>query len=273
MPTAPLSLGGIKINLAAEAKPLIDQTVNKQVAELQERVRNDPAIERVAREQWTQLCRTLPLGGGDTGLPPLYLEMRPVRAAAAQPQIDANNLTLTIGVQAETRIVATATKPTCPFPAALDLVPTLERGKLNVVVPIDMPFKTLSPLLEAQLKGRVFPDDKTAPVEASSQREPRRRRRPAADLAAGEGQGAQELVRLRRRCRRQHLGQAGARSEDAGAAADRPDAGGGDRRRPSACSARRRALPFPICRRRWPNTRRSISSPSSPTPRRRSMRR
>ncbi len=164
-----LSLGGIKINLAAEAKPLIDQTVNKQIAELQERVRNDPAIERVAREQWAQLCRTLPLGGGATGLPPLYLEMRPVRAAAAQPQIDATNLTLTIGVQAETRIVAAATKPTCPFPAALDLVPTLERGKLNVVVPIDMPFKTLSPLLEAQLKGRVFPDDKTAPVEAQVQ--------------------------------------------------------------------------------------------------------
>jgi len=160
-----VAIAGTKINLAAEAKPLIDQTVNKQVAELQERIRNDPTIERVAREQWAQLCRTLPLGGGDTGLPPLFLEMRPVRASAAQPQIDASNLTLTIGVQAATRIVATATKPSCPFPAALDLVPSLERGKLNVVMPVDMPFKTLNPLLEAQLKGRVFPEDKSGPVE------------------------------------------------------------------------------------------------------------
>ena len=55
-----------------------------------------------------------------------------MRAAAAQPQIDARDVTLTIGVQAETRIVPTETKPNCPFPAQLELVPPMDNGKLAV---------------------------------------------------------------------------------------------------------------------------------------------
>jgi len=160
-----LSLAGIKINVASEAKPLIDRAVNEQIAALQARLRNDPFIERSAREQWAKMCRAIPLGGDQTGLPRLWLEMRPVRAAAAQPQVDARNVTLTIGVQAETRITPKETKPTCPFPAQLELVPPMENGKLAVGVPIDMPFSELNKLLEAQLKGHRFPDDKSAPVE------------------------------------------------------------------------------------------------------------
>jgi hypothetical protein len=88
-----------------------------------------------------------------------------VRAAAAQPQVDARNVTLTVGVQAETRIVPTATQPNCPFPAHLELVPPMDNGKLSVGVPIDMPFTALNKILEAQLKGHRYPDDKSAPVD------------------------------------------------------------------------------------------------------------
>jgi hypothetical protein len=160
-----LSLAGSKINVAGEAKPLIDRAVNEQVAKLQTRLRNDPFIERTAREQWAKMCRAIPLGGNKTGLPDLWLEMRPVRAAAAQPKVDARNVTLTIGVQAETRIVPTATKPNCPFPAALELVAPMDNGRLAVSVPIDMPFSELNKLLEAQLKGRRFSAGGSAPVE------------------------------------------------------------------------------------------------------------
>ena len=151
--------------MASEAKPLIDREVNAQIASLQARLRNDPFIERTARAQWAKMCRSIPLGGGKTGLPQLWLEMRPVRAAAAQPQIDARNVTLTVGVQAETRITPTETKPDCPFPAKLELVPPMENGKLAVGVPIDVPFTELNKLLEAQLKGRRFPEDGSAPYE------------------------------------------------------------------------------------------------------------
>lgn len=161
-----VSLAGIKINVSNEAKPLIDRAVNEQMASLQARLRNDPFIERAAREQWAKMCRAIPLGGDQTGLPKLWLEMRPVRAAAAQPQVDTRNVTLTVGVQAETRIVPTETKPDCPFPAALELVPPMDNGKLAIGVPIDLPFTELNKLLNAQLKGKHFPEDGSASVDA-----------------------------------------------------------------------------------------------------------
>jgi len=146
-------------------KPVLDPIVSNQITALQARLRNDPTIERSAREQWTKMCRSIPLGGEKTGLPPLWLEMRPVRAAAAQPQVDARNVTITIGVQAETRILPNETKPNCPFPAQLELVPPMQDGVLAVGVPIDMPFTELNRLIEPQLKGRHFPEDGSGPVD------------------------------------------------------------------------------------------------------------
>jgi len=159
------NVAGIKVNLGNEIKSVLDPVVSNQIAALQLRLRNDPAIERAAREQWVKMCRSIPLGGGKTGLPPLWLEMRPVRAAAAQPQVDARNVTITVGVQAETRILPNETKPTCPFPAQLELVPPMQDGVLAIGVPIDMPFTELNKLLEPQLKGRHFPDDGSGPVD------------------------------------------------------------------------------------------------------------
>jgi hypothetical protein len=160
-----VQIAGFKINMASEAKPLIERAVNEQVAGLETRLRNDPFIERAAREQWTKMCRSIPLGGGDTGLPRLWLETRPVRAAAAQPQIDARNVTLVIGIQADTRITPKESKPTCPFPATLELVPPMDNGRLAIGLPIDVPFTELNKLLNAQLKGKRYPQGTDAPVE------------------------------------------------------------------------------------------------------------
>ena len=160
-----LQLAGIKLNMASEARPLIDQMVSQQVSALETRLRSDPFIERAARAQWSKMCRAIPLGGGDTGLPKLWLEMRPVRAAAAQPRIEASDVVLTVGVQAETRITPSESKPHCPFPAKLELVPSMDDGKLAVGVPIDVPFTALNALLEARLKGHVYPEQDDAPVK------------------------------------------------------------------------------------------------------------
>ena len=164
------NVAGIRVNLGSEIKPLLDPVINNQVSALQSRLRGDPTIERIAREQWAKMCRSIPLGGENTGLPPLWLEMRPIRAAAAQPQIDARNVTLTIGVQAETRILPNQTKPNCPFPAQLELVPPMQEGVLAVGVPIDMPFTELNKMLEAQLKGRRFPEDGSGPADVEVMR-------------------------------------------------------------------------------------------------------
>jgi hypothetical protein len=160
-----LQLAGLNVNMATEARPLIDGMVNEQVASLEKWLRNSPIIEQAARAQWAKMCRAIPLGGGNTGLPQLWLEMRPVRAAAAQPRIDTQNVTLTVGVLAETRITSAETKPNCPFPAQLELVAPMDDGRLKVGLPIDVPFTELDKLLEAQLKGHRYPEDNSVPVD------------------------------------------------------------------------------------------------------------
>jgi hypothetical protein len=122
-------------------------------------VRNDPAIEIAARREWAKMCRSIPLGKATPGLPDLWLEVRPTRAFAAQPKIDAAAVTITVGVQAETRIAPVETKPDCPFPVALELVPPMEQGRVSIGVPVDMPFTEANKLIDAQLKGRAFPEN------------------------------------------------------------------------------------------------------------------
>jgi hypothetical protein len=181
---------GIKISVANEVKPFMDNAVREQTSALEARVRNDPFIEKAAREQWGKMCRSISLGAAQ-GMPKLWLEMRPTRAIAAQPKIDANAVTLLVGVQAETRIVPNQTKPTCPFPAQLDIVPQANQGRISVGVPIDMPFTEVSKLLEAQLKGRTFPEDGSGSYETTI--------RQAAIAASGDRLLISLLVKVRRK--------------------------------------------------------------------------
>ncbi len=164
-----LTIAGLRLNVANEVKPLLDRQVNEQTAVLQGRIRNDPFIEQAARREWAKMCRSISLAAGP-GAPGLWLELRPTRAFAAQPRIDANAVTLTVGVQAETRIAPSETKPDCPFPARLDIVPQTEQGKVAIGVPIDVPFTEINKLLEAQLKGRTFPEDGSGAVDVTVER-------------------------------------------------------------------------------------------------------
>ncbi|HKA79489.1 MAG TPA: DUF4403 family protein, partial [Xanthobacteraceae bacterium] len=139
LPDASLAVLGVRLNVANEVKPLLDRGVNEQVAALQARLRDDPFLELAAKREWAKMCRSIPLGGA-AGMPNLWLELRPTRAFAAQPRITAAAVVLTFGVQAQTRIVPNETKPNCPFPAQLELVPQAEQGRVNIAVPIDIPF-------------------------------------------------------------------------------------------------------------------------------------
>src|SRR5882757_6644556 len=86
-----LSVAGARINVPAQIKPVIDKTVADQLNAVQTRMRNDPSFEQNARVQWTRACRSIPLQGtgASSSLPPLWLELRPTRAIAAQPRVDA----------------------------------------------------------------------------------------------------------------------------------------------------------------------------------------
>ncbi len=166
-----LSAAGARINVPAQVKPLIDKAVADQLSAVEARLHNDPAFENNARLQWARLCRSIPLQGAGTAasLPALWLELRPTRAIAAQPRIDASAVTLTLGIEAETRITPVQTKPDCPFPATIVIVPPTP-SRISIGVPIDMPFTDLNRIVEAQFAGRTFPEDGSGSVDVTVKR-------------------------------------------------------------------------------------------------------
>jgi hypothetical protein len=166
-----LTMAGARINVPAQVKPLIDKTVADQINLVQARMRNDPAFEQNARVQWAKACRSIPLQGAGTSssLPALWLELRPTRAIAAQPRVDAQALILTLGIEAETRITPVETKPDCPFPATISIVPPTP-GRVAIGVPIDMPFTEINKIVEAQFAGKTFPEDGSGSVDVTVKR-------------------------------------------------------------------------------------------------------
>ncbi len=166
-----LAVAGARVNVPAQVKPLIDKTVGEQIAAVETRLRSDPTLERNARVQWTKACRSIALQGtgATAALPALWLEMRPTRAIAAQPRVDASAVTLVIGIEAETRITPAQTKPDCPFPATISIVPPTTGG-VAVDLPIDVPFTDLNKILEAQFAGRTFPEDGSGSVDVTVKR-------------------------------------------------------------------------------------------------------
>ncbi len=163
---ASLVILGNDINVANEIKPLIDRTLEEQITALEAQARNDSMLETVARREWANACRAVPLEATAPGMPKLWLEVRPIRAMAAQPRVEESSLVLTIGLQAETRIVPGETKPECPFPDQIQLVPQVERGQVNIALPIDAPFQEVNRLLQARLKGRTFGNAVAATVQS-----------------------------------------------------------------------------------------------------------
>jgi Domain of unknown function (DUF4403) len=163
---AALSIAGIKLGVSNEVKPFLDRQVNEQVTALQSHLRADPFLELAARREWRKMCRSISLGAAGAGIQDLWLEVRPRRAFAGQPRIDANAVTLVLGVEAETRIVPAETKPDCPFPANLDIVPQNAQPRVDIAVPIDVPFTEVNRLLGLQLAGKTFPQDGSGPYEA-----------------------------------------------------------------------------------------------------------
>jgi hypothetical protein len=163
-----LSVAGARVNVPAQVKPLIDKAVADQISAAGERIRNDRAFEQNARKQWDKACRSIQLQGtgSASSLPALWLELRPTRAIAVQPRVDASAVTLTVGIEAETRITSTQTKPDCPFPEKISIIPPTPGG-VNIDMPIDVPFTDINKIVEAQFAGRTFPEDGSGAVDVT----------------------------------------------------------------------------------------------------------
>ena len=218
-----VSVAGARVNVPAQVKPVIDKTVADQIAAAGAKIRNDPSLERNARIQWAKACRSIPLrgAGAAASMPALWLELRPTRAVAVQPQVDAAAVTLTLGIEAETRITPAQTTPDCPFPEKISIVPPTP-AQVSIGIPIDVPFTDINKIVEAQFAGRYIPRGRLGLGQCHGEAGVGRTvGRPTIDLAAGQRQGEDQLVRFRRRSQRLYLGPAGARSDAADPAAHR----------------------------------------------------
>jgi hypothetical protein len=165
---ASMPIAGASLSFGKEIKPMVDRAVAEQVAALQIQIRDNPFLEDAVRREWARMCRSLPLRTVAAGMPDLWLELRPVKAFATQPKIDADAVNLALGVEAETRVIPQETMPDCPFPAQLEIVPPIDRGKIAIATAIDLPFTEINRLIEAQLKGRSLATDAGVDVESAS---------------------------------------------------------------------------------------------------------
>ena len=165
IPVGGLKVAGFTIDVSGDVKLGIDRTVTEQLNVVQSQVRNDSMIEQVARRQWEKMCRSISLTAIAAGNADLWLELRPTRAFAAHPQVNADAATVTLGVETETRIVAAVTRPDCPFPAQLEIIPPVEQGRFTIVAPIEIPFTEINRILDVQLKGRMFPSNADAAAQ------------------------------------------------------------------------------------------------------------
>jgi len=163
-----LNVAGAKVDVPTEIKPIIDKTVGEQLNAVGQRVRTDPTLERAARAEWAKACRSMPLQGSGTtaSMPALWLELKPTKALAVQPTVNSTNVTVTIGIEAETRITPTQTRPDCPFPDKITIVPPTPGG-VSIAVPIDLPFTELNKILDAQIAGQTYPEDGSGPVDVT----------------------------------------------------------------------------------------------------------
>jgi hypothetical protein len=112
-------------------------------------------------------CRSIPLQGTGAASPlRRFGWLRPTRAIAAQPRVDASAVTLTLGIEAETRITSVQTSPDCPFPAKIVIIPP-NPGGVRIGVPIDLPFTDINKIVAAQFAGRTFPEDGSGSVDVT----------------------------------------------------------------------------------------------------------
>jgi hypothetical protein len=164
-----MSVAGARLNVPAQIKPLLDKNVADQITAASNRIRNDASFERNVRIQWTKACRSIPLQTASSTTPPLWLELRPTRAIAVQPTVNATSITMTLGIEAETRITPKQTTPMCPFPEKLSVVaPT--QPIVAIDIPIDIPYTEVDKLVEAQLIGHNFPEDGSGSVTVTVKR-------------------------------------------------------------------------------------------------------
>ena len=140
-------------NIAELVEPLLDVKLAEVQARAAQEIEEDDFLEREARKQFDQLCRSFQLHES----PPLWLEAKPTGVHAAQPHIGSDDMRLQFGFDVETRIVAHATQPQCPFPAQLELVDP-QPGRFDFALPAEFAYDVIAEAVQHELADTAHDD-------------------------------------------------------------------------------------------------------------------
>jgi hypothetical protein len=162
IPEGGLRIAGVAVEVTEEVKAAIDTAVSEELKRMQARLRAHPLMEQIARREWAKMCGSISLAGVAAGNRNLHLELRPVRLLASQPVIDATSVRLTVGAEAQARVIAAPNTPNCAFPPRLEIIEPLQEGRFSVVAPIELPFAEINQLLNQQLRNRTLPEQAVA---------------------------------------------------------------------------------------------------------------
>ena len=136
---------------------LIGKHVNRFLAReqkrLEESISNSDFLETIARRGWEGLCRSFPISSD----PEVWLEVKPTAVSAAAPSIDDERMNTELALEFELRVVDRETSPVCGFPEVA--VDESRDNGINIVLPIEITYDTLSTFLDDKVGGKSFSND------------------------------------------------------------------------------------------------------------------
>lgn len=163
--SAGVRIFGVWFSVKGIVQPKLNQFAAQQSRILRDKIAEADFLEVAAKKHWRELCQSFPLGS-DTGL---WLEVKPVSAHVAQPEITEKNIRLQLGLVAETRVVARQTVPICPFPQALIIEPPRE-GRIEIVVPAEIDYSVLQDIVSRQVVDKTIGKDVSITIKNISLR-------------------------------------------------------------------------------------------------------
>ena len=162
---AKVKVGPVSVSARGKIQPKLNSLAVEQSKNIERKIVEDDSLKTAAKANWEKFCRSVSLGS-NTGL---WLEIKPVAARTAQPRINNENISLQLGLDAETRIVTKETNPDCPFPEEL-FIEAPQRGHIEIVLPVEIDYLTLETALENEIAGKTFGKDISVRVETVSVR-------------------------------------------------------------------------------------------------------
>lgn len=155
---AQLTAAGITTSVRTLASNAIKKFASRKLTELEEKITSDDKLRTTISKKWAELCASRRVGKADSSMPPVYLEIQPVAASAAQPTWDTTNIDFLFAIKANISLRDVETTPSCHFPDKLMLTPPQPNGEFSLNVPINYSFESINEGLKRGVSGRSFTD-------------------------------------------------------------------------------------------------------------------